>query len=64
MASLNVARSSKVGSKVFTSLRNPNWNWIMSVISPYEISQANYLNFDSYIIAKHDLWQKDPISWC
>ncbi len=33
----------------------------MSVDSPHEILQANYLNFDAYTIAEHDFWQKNRI---
>jgi hypothetical protein len=33
----------------------------MSVASPHEILQANYLNFDVYTITECDLWQRDHI---
>ncbi len=50
-----------MSSKSFTSLRNPNWNWFMNGASPHEILQANYLNFDAYIVVEHDPWQRDHI---
>jgi hypothetical protein len=31
----------------------------MSVASSNEMSQANHLKLDAYIITKHDPWQKD-----
>jgi hypothetical protein len=30
----------------------------MSVTSPHEILQANYLNFDAYIVVECDPWQR------
>jgi hypothetical protein len=33
----------------------------MKATSPHEILQTNYLNFDAYIVAKCDPWQRDHI---
>jgi hypothetical protein len=33
----------------------------MNVVSPYEISQANCLNFNAYTTSECDPWQKDCI---
>jgi len=33
----------------------------MNIISPHEISQANYLTFDAYIEIECDMWQIDRI---
>jgi hypothetical protein len=61
IAWLNVKRSWKVSSKSFTSPHNPNWNGLMNIVSPHEISQANCLNCNAYTTVKCDPWQIDPI---
>jgi hypothetical protein len=33
----------------------------MNVASPHEISQTKCLNFNAYIVAKRDPWQRDFI---
>jgi hypothetical protein len=33
----------------------------MNIASPYEILQANCLNFDAYIVTEHDYLQKNCI---
>jgi hypothetical protein len=59
MAWLKVEGFDMVNNKSFTLLRSPNWNWLMSVTSSHEMSQANYLKSDAYITTKHDPWQRD-----
>jgi hypothetical protein len=58
MAWCNVEGFNKVNSKSFTSLRNPNYNWLMNIASPHEILQANCLNFDAYTTIEGDPWQR------
>jgi hypothetical protein len=48
MAWLNVEGHGMVKRKFFTSPSNPNWIWLMSVVSTHEISQANYLKSNAY----------------
>jgi hypothetical protein len=48
MAWLNVEGLGMVRRIFFTSPSNPNWIWLMSVISTHEILQANYLKSNAY----------------
>jgi hypothetical protein len=58
MAWLKVERFGTVNSKSFTLLHSPNWNLLVNATSSHEISQANYLKSNAYIVAKHDPWPK------
>ncbi len=51
---LYVEGSNMVSNKSFTSFCNPNYNSLMNVASPHEISQVNCLNSDTYTTDKCD----------
>jgi len=48
-----------VNNKSFMSLNNLNWIWVMNSISSHEMSYANYLNLNAYIMVGPNPWQND-----
>jgi hypothetical protein len=56
IAWLNVDEFDMVNNRSFTSLHSPYWNWFMSVISSHDMSQANCLKFDAYIVFRCGPW--------